>query len=154
MTELARGVQSKGKVVANEEIVVHVEDNPAHADLIRRQLTRTRPEVKIVHFADGDAALRSLKSWPTQAAAPKLILLDLRLPKVDGIEVLRQLKAHPELHRLPVVILSTSNAQQDLFDAYRHGANSYLVKPLEFESFREMIAKLCHFWLDWNTDPV
>jgi len=140
--------------MADDEIVVHVEDNQAHADLIRRQLTRTRPEVKIVHFADGDAALLSLKSWPTHEAAPKLILLDLRLPKIDGIEVLRQLKAHSELHRLPVVILSTSNAQQDLHDAYRHGANSYLVKPLEFESFREMIAKLCHFWLGWNTGPV
>ncbi|MCM2264946.1 MAG: response regulator [Desulfuromonadales bacterium] len=139
--------------MANEEIVVHVEDNQAHADLIRRQLNRIRPEVKLVHFVDGDAALRYLLNWPPQEAAPNLILLDLRLPKVDGIEVLRQLKAHPEVHRLPVVILSTSNAQQDLLDAYRHGANSYLVKPLEFEAFREMIAMLCLFWLGLNTEP-
>lgn len=138
----------------DEEILVHIEDNPAHADLVRRQLNRTRPELKIVHLADGDAALRYLMNRSPHDAAPKLILLDLRLPKVDGIEVLRQLKEHPELRRLPVVVLSTSSARKDLVEAYRHGANSYLVKPLEFEPFREMIKALCHFWIGWNTEPA
>ena len=140
--------------MTDEEILVHIEDNPAHADLIRRQLTRTRPGLKIVHLADGDAALHYLMHRLPQDAAPKLILLDLRLPKVDGIEVLRQLKEHPELRRLPVVVLSTSSARKDLVDAYRHGANSYLVKPLEFEPFREMIEALCHFWFGWNIKPA
>lgn len=140
--------------MTDQEILVHIEDNPAHADLIRRQLTRTRPELKIVHLADGDAALHYLMNELPHNVAPKLILLDLRLPKVDGIEVLRQLKEHPVLRRLPVVVLSTSSARKDLVDAYRHGANSYLVKPLEFEPFREMIEALCHFWLGWNTEPA
>lgn len=140
--------------MAGEEIIVHVEDNQAHADLIRRQLARTRPELKVVHLSDGDAALRYLLNLPAQEPLPRLILLDLRLPRVDGIEVLRQLKEHAELRRLPVVVLSTSNARKDLVDAYRHGANSYLVKPLEFEPFRQMIEALCHFWLGWNVEPA
>lgn len=144
----------KGNPMVEEETVIHVEDNPAHADLIRRQLLRARPDLKVVHFADGDAALRCLTNWPEDAAAPKLVLLDLRLPKIDGLEVLRQLKEHPRLRRLPVIVLSTSTAQRDLVDAYRHGANSYLVKPLEFEPFREMIMALCQFWLGWNREPA
>lgn len=146
--------QTLGETIATEEeVVVHVEDNPAHADLIKRQILRTRPETKIVQLTDGDAALRYLLRRPPEAAMPKLVLLDLRLPKVDGLEVLRRLKEDPVLHRLPVVVLSTSNAEKDLLEAYRHGANSYLVKPLEFEPFREMIASLCHFWLNWNSEP-
>ena len=130
--------------------VLHVEDNPAHADLVRRQLTRGRSDIDLVQFPDGEAALRYLKS----GARPKLVLLDLRLPKVDGLDVLRQLKDDPETSRIPVVVLSTSSAADDMRAAYRNGANGYLIKPLEFEHFREMIASLCHFWLDWNVEPA
>lgn len=144
----------KGVSMGKGGEVVHIEDNPAHADLVRRQLLRARPELNVVHLPDGDAALRYLLQRPEGTAAPRLILLDLRLPKVDGIEVLRQVKGDPGLCRLPVVVLSTSSSEKDLRESYRQGANSYLVKPLEFDLFREMIATLCAFWLDWNTEPV
>lgn len=131
-------------------LVLHVEDNPAHADLVRRQLTRGRSDVDLVQFLDGEAALRYLQS----GARPKLVLLDLRLPKIDGLDVLRQLKDASETSQIPIVILSTSSAADDMRAAYRNGANGYLIKPLEFEQFREMIASLCHFWLDWNVEPA
>lgn len=131
-------------------LVLHVEDNPAHADLVKRQLTRGRADVDLVQFLDGEAALRYLQS----GARPKLVLLDLRLPKIDGLDVLRQLKDASETSQIPIVILSTSSAADDMRAAYRNGANGYLIKPLEFEQFREMIASLCHFWLDWNVEPA
>lgn len=138
-------------MVDNEtKLVLHVEDNAAHADLVKRQLSRDRPDVTLVQFLDGEAALRYL----SRGARPTLILLDLRLPKIDGLEVLRQIKDTAELSRLPVVILSTSSASTDMHSAYRNGANGYLIKPLEFNQFREMMVSLCHFWLDWNVEPA
>jgi CheY-like chemotaxis protein len=133
-----------------KKLVLHVEDNPAHADLIRRQLAKERPDVDIVQFLDGEAALGYLR----EGARPALILLDLRLPKIDGLDILRQIKGAPETCQLPVVILSTSGAATDMLSAYRHGANGYLIKPLDFAQFREMMFSLCRFWLDWNAEPL
>lgn len=138
-------------MVENEaKLVLHVEDNAAHADLVKRQLSRDRPDVKLVQCLDGETALRYL----SRGTRPALVLLDLRLPKIDGLEVLRQVKDSPELCRLPVVVLSTSCASTDMLSAYRNGANGYLIKPLEFNQFREMMVSLCHFWLDWNVEPA
>jgi CheY-like chemotaxis protein len=130
--------------------VLHVEDNAAHADLVKRMLTKDRSDVTLIQFPDGEAALHYLR----KGAQPKLILLDLRLPKIDGLDVLRQIKDSEETWRLPVVILSTSSAGEDMRAAYRNGANGYLIKPLDFEQFREMIVSLCHFWLDWNVESA
>lgn len=132
-----------------KKLVLHVEDNAAHAELVRRQLVRLRPDVDLVQFADGETAMNYL--W--QGGRPTLTLLDLRLPKIDGLEVLRKIKDDPETCQLPVVILSTSGAAPDMCSAYRNGANSYLVKPSDFLQFQEMIFSLCRFWLDFNTEP-
>jgi response regulator RpfG family c-di-GMP phosphodiesterase len=84
---------------------------------------------------------------------PTVILLDLRLPKVDGLEVLRTIKESSELDGIPVVILTTSDAERDVATAYEHHANSYLVKPVEFGNFTEMMSTLGFYWLAWNRNP-
>ena len=84
---------------------------------------------------------------------PEIILLDLRLPKVDGLEVLRQIKESPELKSIPVVVLTTSAAEADVARAYEHHANAYLVKPIEFAEFNDLLRDLGLFWLVWNKGP-
>ena len=87
---------------------------------------------------------------PEQSPSPHVILLDLRLPKVDGLEVLRTVKAREDLRRIPVVILTSSESERDLTRAYDHFANSYLVKPVDFEKFINLMHELGFYWLQWN----
>lgn len=132
-------------------IILLVEDNPDHAELVRRSFQNQELANQIYHVADGEAALDYLlqQSFPR----PHLILLDLRLPKIDGLEVLRQIKTDEELRRIPVVILTTSKAQGDLAGAYNNHANSYLVKPASFDKFTRLMDDLSHYWLGWNRQP-
>ena len=83
----------------------------------------------------------------------RLILLDLRLPKIDGLEVLKEIKAHEPFKGIPIVILTSSNADKDLLKAYDHHFNSYLVKPVDFKKFNQMLDDLCYYWLAWNRNP-
>ena len=138
--------------------ILLVEDDPAHAEIVRRNLSDFRVANTITHREDGQAALDYLHraegspSGPEQPL-PDLILLDLRLPKVDGLEVLRRLKADPELRRIPTVILTTSKTEQDMLAAYDHGAGSYLVKPVDFHKFTELLETFGFYWLAWNQYP-
>src|ERR1039458_6062372 len=121
-------------IKGNPVTILLVEDDPAHAEIVRRNLGDFRVANRIVHVADGQAALDYLfhqgdYADPKTSPPPDLILLDLRLPKVDGLEVLRRIKGHEELKRLPTVVLTTSGAESDMVNAYTHGAGSYLVKP-------------------------
>lgn len=135
-----------------------VEDDPAHAEIVRRNLAEFRVANVVTHREDGQAALDYLHRCLAEpdnpeCRLPDLILLDLRLPKVDGLEVLRQIKAHPSLHRIPTVILTTSKAEQDLLAAYNHGACSYLVKPVDFPKFTSLLDTFGFYWLAWNQYP-
>jgi CheY-like chemotaxis protein len=132
-------------------IILLVEDNPDHAELVRRSFQNQELTNQIYHVADGEAALDYLlqQNFPR----PHLILLDLRLPKIDGLEVLRQIKTNEELRRIPVVILTTSKAQGDLAGAYNNHVNSYLVKPVSFDKFTRLMDDLSHYWLGWNRQP-
>ena len=133
-----------------ERLVLHVEDNADHADLVERCFSRHRPTSRIVRVEDGEAALEYLAKNDSTAARPFLILLDLRLPKVDGIDVLRAVKANPALAAIPVVVLTTSNSASDVSSAYEHHANSYLVKPDDFRRLDSMMEQVGNYWLDWN----
>jgi len=139
-------------------VVLLVEDNADHAELVRRSLERHQLANRLVWLDNGEAALDYLfgrgayadrGAYPT----PHVMLLDLRLPRVDGLEVLRVVKGTPSLSHLPVVILSTSSADRDVARAYEHHANSYLVKPVEFSEFTRMMTDLGFYWLAWNTKP-
>ncbi len=136
-----------------ERLVLHVEDNGDHADLVRRCLSRHRPESRIVRVEDGEAALEYLAKNDDDAPRPLLILLDLRLPKIDGIDVLRSVKGNPALAAIPVVILTTSDSESDVSRAYEHHVNSYLVKPDDFGLLDSMLKDLGDYWLDWNVQP-
>ncbi|NLI00825.1 MAG: response regulator [Chthonomonadales bacterium] len=138
--------------------ILLVEDDLAHAEIVRRNLERARVANKLIHVEDGEAALdylfrRGAYADGTQFPEPGVVLLDLRLPKVDGLEVLRIVKSDPSTARLPVVVLTTSAAESDLIRAYDLGANSYLVKPVDYGKFAELMETFGYYWLVWNEYP-
>ncbi len=127
--------------------ILLVEDNPADAT-IALELLKMHPEVRRVQVArDGADALARLRGEGGDLVRPDLVLLDLRLPKVDGREVLTAARADPALRTLPIVVLSGSDAPEDVEGAYRAGASAYLVKPLDFARLDAMIGALVQFWL-------
>jgi CheY-like chemotaxis protein len=145
-------------IKGNPILILLVEDDPAHAEIVQRNLRDFRVANRIIHVEDGQAALdylfrRGAYTAPQSSPRPEIVLLDLRLPKVDGLEVLRQIKEDTDLKRIPTVILTTSNAESDMAQAYSNGAGSYLVKPVDFEKFTKLINDFGYYWLAWNKYP-
>jgi CheY-like chemotaxis protein len=135
--------------------ILLVEDNQAHAELVIRSLLSHKVRSDIYHAINGEEALNFLFHRGEFANAseyprPHVVLLDIRMPKVNGLDVLRELKASKELRHIPVVILTTSAAEQDVATAYENYVNSYLVKPVEFDQFRQLMEELGYYWLNWN----
>ena len=126
--------------------ILLVEDNPMDVDLTLRAFKRRRVTNNILVARDGEEALAWLPLWEAGEPWPAVILLDLKLPKIDGLEVLRQIRAHPRLQVIPVVVLTTSAENADVQAAYRLGANSYIVKPVEFEKFMEVSESIELYW--------
>ncbi len=138
--------------------ILLVEDNLAHAELILRGFETFGPGVQIFHVVDGEAALdyllrRGSYADPGQSPRPRLVLLDLRLPRIDGLQVLAEIKSFPDIKPIPVIILTTSAAEADVLGAYERSANSYLVKPVEFDQLIQLIETLGTYWLKWNSYP-
>ena len=139
-------------------VILHVEDNKDHADLVERTLQTHRVANALHVVSDGEEALdylfrRGKFESPEKSPCPNIVLLDLRLPKIDGMEVLRIMKTTEELLRIPVVVLTSSEAETDVAKAYDFHANSYLVKPIGFDKFAEMMEHLGFYWLGWNKYP-
>ena len=138
--------------------ILLVEDNPNDAELAIRALKKHNLANNLVHVSDGAIALdyifaRGEYSGRDVMVRPKLILLDLKLPKVDGIEVLRAIKSDPRTALIPVVVLTTSREERDLVETYRLGVNSYIVKPVEFDKFVDVVRELGYYWLLLNEQP-
>jgi len=139
-------------------MILLVDDNEDHAEIVIRSFKSHDAALPIHHVTDGESALdylfrRGEYSDPKESPRPRLILLDLRLPKVDGLEVLKEIKQTEELRAIPVVILTSSQAGNDVKTASDYHANSYLVKPLEFTKFTQLIQDLGSYWLGWNVTP-
>lgn len=136
----------------NERIILLVEDNPKDEALTIRALKKSNILNRVVVAHDGVEALEYLFS-PDPLPLPQLILLDLKLPKIDGIEVLKRIRENERTKILPVVILTTSTEDKDRLDGYRFGANSYIRKPVDFTKFVEAVGQLGLYWLVLNEPP-
>ncbi|HCZ37077.1 MAG TPA: two-component system response regulator [Cytophagales bacterium] len=131
--------------------ILLVEDSLEDAELIVRTLKKHNLANHLLHVQDGEEALNYLMN--ENDFLPRLILLDLKMPKVDGIEVLKVLKAHPQKKLVPVVVLTSSREERDIVESYRLGVNAYIVKPVDFEKFVKAIADIGLFWLILNQPP-
>ena len=135
-----------------------VEDNDAHAEMVKRSFEQHKVSNEIYHVDDGQKALDYIfregeYSDEEKYPRPHCILLDLRLPKVDGLEVLRRIKGDDSTRKTPVVILTTSSADKDIAQSYEYNANSYVVKPMDFTKFELLMKDLGYYWLAWNQNP-
>lgn len=138
--------------------VLLVEDNARDAELALRALRKNFLGERIVHVRDGHEALEWLFARGTHAGRdpgrrPKVVFMDLKLPKVNGLEVLRAIRENEHLRTLPVVVLTSSAEQRDIVESYRLGANSYIVKPVEYENFNAVVASAGEYWLRFNQEP-
>ena len=139
-------------------MILLVEDNPTDAELTMRALKKSRLANRVVHVVDGEEALdflfaRGAFSDRNVEHGPKVILLDLKLPKVDGLEVLKIIKSDPRTKLIPVVVLTSSKQEKDMVQSYESGANSYIVKPVDFDKFMEAVNALGMYWLLLNQKP-
>lgn len=138
--------------------ILLVEDNPHDVELTLRAFRQSKVANQIHVARDGEEALAYLFGRAEQGTAPngrpRLMLLDLKLPKVDGLEVLRRVRADERLRTLPVVVLTTSREERDVIESYRLGVNSYIVKPVDFAKFTDVVRQLELYWLVLNQPPV
>lgn len=142
----------------DEKMILLVEDNPDDEVLTLRAFKKNNIKNEIIVAHDGEEALdflfcRGAYAERAPQEFPQVVLLDLKLPKVDGLEVLRQIRADPRTHLLPVVILTSSKEEQDLIEGYSRGANSYVRKPVDFNQFIEAVRQLGLYWLVLNEPP-
>lgn len=133
--------------------VLLVEDNPVDLDLTLRAFSRRNLINPVLVARDGEEALAWVPKWENGEPVPLVILLDLKLPRVNGLEVLTRLKSIPVSRSIPVVVLTSSAEDRDITEAYRLGTNSYIVKPVDFEKFLEVTAQIEIYWCATNTPP-
>lgn len=142
----------------NNKTILLVEDNPDDEELTIRSLRKAKISNEIIVARDGVEALNYLISSSGDAgtvgkALPALILLDLKLPKLNGIDVLRELRANDVTRLVPVVVLTSSSEEEDMLSSYQNGANSYVRKPVDFNDFAETVTQLGVFWMLHNQEP-
>ena len=138
--------------------IVLVEDNPADAELAIRALRRSRIANQIELLEDGAEALdfvfcRGAYAHRQITDHPKIILLDLKLPKVSGLEVLRQIKTDPRTQMIPIIVMTSSAQDSDIIESYQLGVNSYIVKPVDFEQFNKAVEQIGLYWVLMNRTP-
>lgn len=143
----------------NATDILLIEDNPTDTELILRTLKKQNPDLKVQVINDGALAIEFLSELSNNVSknsnkSPRVILLDLDMPKVDGFQVLRRVKADKFINTIPVVILTSSTNEKDIAECYKSQANSYVVKPLDYENFFQAISAIVHYWIDLNNPPI
>ena len=138
--------------------ILFAEDNPRDAEMTMRALRKINFTNKVYWVKDGEEALQYLLregayAGRSESSDPKLVLLDIKMPKVDGIEVLRRIKATEALRNIPVVMMTSSNEERDVVESYKLGVNSYIVKPVDFGAFVETVAGAGLYWVLTNRVP-
>jgi CheY-like chemotaxis protein len=142
----------------NEVEILIVEDNPNDAEMALRALKKNNLTNQVLVVGDGEEALDFLFakgkfSNRNRATRPKIVLLDLKLPKIDGLEVLREIKSNPLTKMIPVIVLTSSKEESDIVESYMLGVNSYIVKPVDFDKFVDAVRELGLYWLLLNQNP-
>ena len=140
-----------GAIMARDGYVLLVEDNPDDEFLTRRAFDEMNLLNEVSVVRDGEEALAMLLD--PAAPSPAMVLLDLKLPRVDGVEVLRQVRSNPRTRRLPVIVLTSSSEERDLVESYDLGANSFIRKPVGFSNFADTVRQLGMYWLVVNEPP-
>jgi len=143
----------------HEVEILMVEDNPDDAELALRAFRKNNIANRIVHLKDGEEAVdfifaKNKYSSRNPDDLPKMILLDLKLPKMDGLEVLEVLKSNEKTKRIPVIMLTSSKEEKDIVKSYSLGVNSYIVKPVDFEQFVLSVKDIGYYWLLLNQNPI
>jgi len=133
--------------------ILLVEDNPVDIDLTLRAFARRKLANSVLVARDGEEALAWIPRWEAGETKPAVILLDLNIPRIDGLTVLKALKTHPEFRDIPIVVLTTSKEDRDISKAYELGANSYIVKPVDFDNFMDVAQQIELYWCVYNKLP-
>jgi len=151
---MRKGEQPEAAAVDGEGVeILLVEDNPSYVELTLRALREiAKDSVRVDIAGDGERALAMLLS-PKVYRLPRLVILDLKLPKLGGLEVLRQLRANPATRYLPVVMLTSSRVPSDVAESYRLGANSFVVRPMNFPTYLRVLGEIINYWLVTNEQP-
>jgi two-component system, response regulator len=147
------GAALKSKKMENMTEILLVDDSYEDAEMAIRALKKNNLGNNVLHLEDGEKALEYLDSNSEGGTLPKIILLDLKMPKVDGLEVLRKVKGDDKLKHIPVVIMTSSKEERDIVDSYRLGVNAYIVKPVDVEKFIKAVSDIGFFWLVMNEVP-
>ncbi len=134
--------------------ILIVEDRLTDLDLTKRAFARQKISNPILEARDGEEALAFIDRWEQGEQRPAFILLDLGLPKISGLEVLRRYKRHPASSAIPVIVLTTSSEDRDIAEAYKLGCNSFIVKPVEFNKFMEVASQIEIYWCALNIAPL
>lgn len=155
MSKFAEAGQGGSKPAGRLPVILLVEDNPRDVRLVREALSERAIKCELLTAGDGEQALHMLRREGEHAGlpVPDLVLLDINLPVINGIEVLEAVKQDPQLRTIPVLILSTSSADTDVSRCYSLHANSYLVKPADFDDFSRMIGEVYSYWLQTALPP-
>jgi len=133
--------------------ILLIEDNALDADLIRHALLKVEAGAALSIARDGEEAFDAIKHWEEGQPVPIVILLDLQLPKINGFEILKTLKTHPRYRILPVVVLTSSSNLDDMQTAYKLGANSYILKPIDYDLLTRAISLTHRYWCELNVHP-
>ena len=135
--------------------ILMIEDDPNDVALFRRALQKTSLDTEVVVLEDGESAIQWFKerigsSAPEKNGWPRLVVLDIKMPRVSGLDVLEWLRRQPVLRRLPVIAFTSSREKEDIVRAYELGIDSYLVKPVSFDQLKEMVRVMHQYWMEWN----